>query len=136
LLQTIPFGIFRSHHEGGNRHVVYCSPLSQAVLELSIPWLTRKGVSHVPPKWEAKIKALIVIQGLQGKPVAGICNAYQLSQSQYYQGRDQCLAHASHAFEAQQHGRQEARLAQEHARLKTLVGELTLELQKSDELWG
>jgi transposase-like protein len=87
-------------------------------------------------KWDAKTNALIVIQGLQGKPVAVICNEYQISQCQYYQWRDQFLAHASHAFEAQQHGRQEARLAQEKARLKKRVGELTLERKKSDELWG
>lgn len=79
---------------------------------------------------------MIVIQGLQGKPVAVICNAYQISQSQYDQGRDQFLAHASHAFEVPHQGRQEVRLAQENARLKKLVGELTLELKKSDELWG
>jgi transposase-like protein len=64
------------------------------------------------------------------------CNEYPISQSQYYQWRDQFLAHASHAFEVQQHGRQEVRLAQEHARLKKRVGELTLELKKSDELRG
>jgi transposase-like protein len=86
--------------------------------------------------WDAKTKAIIVIQGLQGQPVAVICNEYQISQSQYYQWRDQFLAHASDAFEAQPHGRQEARLAQENARLKKLVGELTLERKKSDELWG
>jgi len=73
---------------------------------------------------------------LQGKPVAAICHEYQISQSQSYQWRDQFLAHAAHAFEAPQHTRTEARLAEENARLKTLVGELTLELNKSDELWG
>jgi transposase-like protein len=77
-----------------------------------------------------------VIHGLQGKPVAVICNEYQLSQSQYYQWRDQFLAHTSHAFEVQPHGRQAVRLAQENARRKKLVGELTLELKKSDELWS
>ncbi len=87
-------------------------------------------------KWEAQTKARVVLEGLQGKPVAELCHEYQISQSQYYQWRDQCLAQAAHAFEAHQHTRPEARLAQENARLKTLVGELTLELKKSDELWG
>ena len=87
-------------------------------------------------KWDAKTKACIVLEGLQGKPVAEICNEHQISQSQYYQWRDQFLAHAAKAFEAQQHTRTEARLAQENARLKTLMGELTLELKTSDELWG
>jgi transposase len=87
-------------------------------------------------KRDAKIKARIVLEGLQGMPVAEICNEHQISQSQYYQWRDPFLAHAEQAFEAHQHTRTEARLAQENARLKTLVGELTLELKKSDELWG
>jgi transposase-like protein len=87
-------------------------------------------------KWDAKTKARIVLEGLQGKPGAEICHEHQSSQSQYYQGRDQVLAHAAHAFEAQQHIRTEARLAQENARLKTLVGELTLELKNSDARWG
>jgi transposase-like protein len=87
-------------------------------------------------KWDAKTKARIVLEGLQGKPVAEIRNELQISQSQYYQWRDQILAHAAYAFEAHQHTRTEARLAQENARLKTLVGELTLELKESDELLG
>ncbi len=87
-------------------------------------------------KWDAKTKALIVLEGLKGKPVAEICTEHQISQSQYYQWRDQLLANAAHAFEAHQHTRTEARLAQENARLKQLVGELTLELKKSDELLG
>jgi transposase-like protein len=84
--------------------------------------------------WDAATKALIVLEGLQGKSVADICIAHQISQSQYYQWRDQCLAHAANAFEHHQATKREARLAQENARLKTLVGELTLELKKSDEL--
>jgi transposase-like protein len=78
-------------------------------------------------KWDANTKAIIVMQGLQGKPVAVNCNADQISPSQYDQWQDQFLAHASHAFEVQQHGRQQVRLAQENAQLKKLVGELTLE---------
>jgi transposase-like protein len=84
-------------------------------------------------KWDADTKVKIVIQGLQGRPVAELCNEYQISQSLYYQWRDQFLANASRAFDVQQHHRQEARLARENTRLKTLVGELTLELKKSDE---
>lgn len=87
-------------------------------------------------KWDAKTKARIVIQGLQGRPVAEICNEYQISQSLYYQWRDQFLAHAADAFEVHQHTRKEARLERENTTLKKLVGELTLELKKSDELLG
>jgi transposase-like protein len=87
-------------------------------------------------KWDAKTKAMIVLEGLKGKPVAELCNEHQLSQAQYYQWRDQFLAHAAKAFEVHEQSQREARLTQENARLKTLVGELTLELRKSDEVFG
>ena len=84
-------------------------------------------------KWEAKTKALVVLEGLQGKSVAEICTEHQIRQSLYYQWRDQFLANAAKAFDDPQRTRKEARLAQENARLKQLVGELTFELKKSDE---
>jgi transposase len=87
-------------------------------------------------KWDAKSKALIVLEGLKGKPVVEIGTANQISQSQSYQWRDQFLANAARAFEAHQYTRKEAPLEQENARLKKLVGELTLERNKSDELLG
>jgi transposase-like protein len=74
---------------------------------------------------------LVVLEGLKGKPVAEIRTEHQISQSQYYQWRDQFLAHAGQAFDVHQHTKREARLEQENARLKKLVGELTLELKKS-----
>ena len=41
--------------------------------------------------WDAKTKARIVLQGLQGKPVAELCTEHQISQSLYDQWRDQFL---------------------------------------------
>jgi transposase-like protein len=87
-------------------------------------------------KWDAKTKAMIVLEGLKGKPVAELCNEHQISQAQYYQWRDQFLAHAPTAFEVHEQSQREARLVRENTRLKTLVGELTLELKKSDEVLG
>lgn len=87
-------------------------------------------------KWDATTKAMIVIEGLKGTPVAEICTEHQISQAQYYQWRDQFLAHAPKAFEVHEQSQREARLARENAQLKTLVGELTLELKKSDEVLG
>jgi transposase len=75
-------------------------------------------------KWDAKTTAMLVIEGLQGKPVAEICPEHQISQSLYYQWRDQFLVHATNAFEVHQHTRKEAHLEQENTRLKKLVGEL------------
>jgi transposase-like protein len=87
-------------------------------------------------KWEAHTNAMTVLEGLKGTPVAEICTEPQLSQSQYCQWRDQFLAHAGQAFAVHQHTRTEVRLAQENARLKQLVGELTWEFKQSDELLG
>jgi transposase-like protein len=86
--------------------------------------------------WEAKTKAMIVLEGLNGKSVAEICTEHQLRQAQYYQWRDQFLAHSAKAFEVHEQSQREARLARENAKLKTLVGELTLELKTSDEVLG
>ena len=86
--------------------------------------------------WDAKTKALIILEGLKGKPVAEICTEHQITQSLYYQWRDQFLANAAKAFETHQQTRKEARLEQENARLKQLVGELSLAFKQSDELLG
>lgn len=85
-------------------------------------------------KWDAKSKALIVLQGLKGTPVAQLCTEHQISQAQYYAWRDQLLRNASAAFENQQQSHREARLVQENLRLKRMLGELTLALKKSDEV--
>jgi transposase-like protein len=77
-------------------------------------------------KWDAKTKAMIMLEGLKGKPVAELCNEHQISQARYYQWRDQFLAHAAKDFEVHHDHQKEARLERENARLKTLVGELLL----------
>jgi transposase-like protein len=77
-------------------------------------------------KWDAKTTAMIVLEGLPGQPVAEVGAEQQISQSQSDQWRDQFLAHAPNAFAVHPRTRQEARLEHEHARLKTLVGELLL----------
>ena len=87
-------------------------------------------------KWDSKTKALIVLQGLKGKPVAELCTEHQISQAQFYQWRDQFLANASKTFDIRQQTQREARLEQENGRLKKLVGELTMELKKSEEVFG
>ena len=87
-------------------------------------------------QWDAQAKAQVVLQGLKGTPIADICNEHQISQSQYYRWRDQFLANAAKAFNVPQQTRREAQMAREIIRLKTLVGELTLELKKSDEVFA
>lgn len=94
---------------------------------------TRGGQPCDDGNGRPKTKALIVLEGLKGRSVAEMCTEQQISQSLDDPWRDQCLAHAAQAFEDHQRIRKEARLAQAHARLKPLVGELTCELNKSDE---
>jgi transposase-like protein len=83
-------------------------------------------------KWEPKVKAQIVLEGLRGRSVADICNDYEISQAQYYQWRDQFLSNAPQAFETGRQSRREAHLIKQNEKLKRLVGELTYELKKSD----
>ena len=86
-------------------------------------------------KWENKQKAQIVLEGLKGRSMSEICNSYQISQGQYYTWRDQFLANLGRPFEVGATSTRETRLAQESTRLKAMVGELTMELKKSDELY-
>ena len=83
-------------------------------------------------EWDSKSKARIVLEGLQGRSVASICTEYEISQSMYYRWRDTFLANAAQAFESQAATRREERLLSENNKLKQAVGELTLELKKSD----
>lgn len=82
--------------------------------------------------WSSEQKLQIVMQGIKGRAVSEICNEYQISQSQYYKWRDQFLANAGKVFEMPQQSQKEQRLERENERLKKVVGELTLELKKSD----
>lgn len=86
-------------------------------------------------EWDPKKKAMIVLQGLKGKLVAELCSEHAISQAQYYQWRDQFLQQSSRAFDTDPEKRQ-FKLEREIVHLKTLVGELTLELKKTDELLG
>ena len=86
-------------------------------------------------KWDPKAKAKIVLEGIKGKPVAEICNEHQICQSQYYQWIDQFLSNLDKVFDTPQKTSRETRLEFEIQKLRALVGELTLELKKTDELF-
>ena len=86
-------------------------------------------------KWDSKIKAKVVLDGLRGKPIAKICNEYQISQSLYYQWRDQFLSNIDQVFDIPKKGKKEFMLEHEIRQLKTMIGDLTIELKKSEEEW-
>jgi transposase-like protein len=83
-------------------------------------------------QWSSEQKLQIVMQGIKGRAVSDICNEYQISQGQYYKWRDQFLANAGKVFEMPKQSQKEQRLERENEKLKTVIGELTLELKKSD----
>lgn len=87
----------------------------------------------VKRKWDTKQKAEIVLQGLKGRSVAELCAEHGISQAQYYQWREKFLTNMGKAFEDS--GKEEERLLRQNAKLKRVIGELTLELKKSDEDW-
>ncbi len=83
-------------------------------------------------QWTSEQKLQIVMQGVKGRAVSEICNEYQISQSQYYLWRDQFLQNAGKVFEMPRATQQQTRLERENEKLKAMVGELTMELKKSD----
>ena len=85
-------------------------------------------------QWDPKTKAMIVLQGLRGKPIIDICKEHQIAQTQYYEWRDQFLNNAPKIFEPNISAR-ESKLQTENARLKHMIGELTMELKKSEDTW-
>ena len=85
-------------------------------------------------KWDSKTKFKVVMEGLRGRPVGEICNDYEIAQTQYYKWRDQFLSNGEKAFEIAQATNTENRQANEIVKLKAMVGELTMELKKTEEL--
>lgn len=84
-------------------------------------------------KWTTQEKFRIVLEGVSGQiEIAKLCAKYQLSQSQYYQWRDQLLQHGHQAFEAKNITKKEQHLEAENAKLKRIIGDLTVELKKSE----
>ena len=86
-------------------------------------------------KWSSDQKFKIVLEGLSGQIEIGkLCNKYQISQALYYRWRDQLLSHGHQAFETKNITKKEQRLKDENRQLKQIVGDLTIELKKSEYL--
>jgi transposase len=88
-------------------------------------------------KWTGQEKLQMVLEGMRGTvPLGELCARHQLSQSQYYQWRDQLLNQGARVFDRGAPEKTEQRLREQVHRLKALVGELTVELKKSEgEPW-
>ena len=84
-------------------------------------------------KWTSQQKLQIILEGLSGNiEMSKLCAKYQVSQTQYYQWREQLLKYGHQAFEVKNISKKEQYLEQENAKLKHIIGDLTIELKKSE----
>jgi len=83
--------------------------------------------------WGSKQKAQIVLEGLSGKiDVSQLCQKYQVSQTQYYKWRDAFLQNCHQPFEIKKQSQKEQHLEDKVQKLTKIIGDLTVELKKSD----
>lgn len=84
-------------------------------------------------QWTSQQKLQIVLEGLSGQiEISKLCAKYQIAQTQYYQWRDQLLKFGNQAFEQKNISKKEQHLELEVAKLKRIIGDLTIELKKSE----
>jgi transposase-like protein len=84
-------------------------------------------------QWTSKQKSQIVLEGLSGEiDISKLCQKYEISQAQYYKWRDQFLANCHESFDIKKQTDKEQRLENEVIKLKRIIGDLTVELKKSD----
>lgn len=83
--------------------------------------------------WASQEKLRIVLEGLSGQiEITKLCTKYQIANTQYYLWRDQLLKHGHQAFETKNISKKEHHLEEEVLKLKRIIGDLTVELKKSD----
>jgi len=85
--------------------------------------------------WTSQQKILVVLEGIKGKPVGQICSEHGICQSMYYKWRDIFLSNGHKAFESHKPNLKLNRLKIENHKLKQIVGDLSLELKKSEEVF-
>ena len=84
-------------------------------------------------QWTSKQKSQIVLEGLSGQiDITKLCQKYEISQAQYYKWRDQFLQNCHESFDIKKQTDKEQRLLTENQKLRNIIGDLTIELKKSD----
>lgn len=84
-------------------------------------------------KRDPKIKARIVLEGLEGKiPLAELCNKYQIKQNQYYYWLNEFQKSGYRLFEKARTSKKEQRLKDENEKLKKIIAELSIDLKKTE----
>ena len=76
-----------------------------------------------------------MLEGLSGQiEISKLCNKYRISQPLYYHWREQLLHFGHQTFEAKNITKKEKKLQNENQPLKQIIGDLTIELKKSEHL--
>jgi len=85
-------------------------------------------------KWSNQQKMQIVLEGIKGHLVIGeLCNKYEITQGQYYKWRDVLLNGADKIF-VPDPDKEKLRMKNKIDKLNQTIGELTVELKKTEEL--
>ncbi|MGY8986904.1 MAG: transposase [Sphingomonadales bacterium] len=84
-------------------------------------------------KWTGKQKLQIVMEGFKEKaPISELCNRFEIGQSQYYRWRDQFIKKGASIFDEKPDKKIE-QLESKVKKLTSYVGELTIELKKTED---
>ncbi len=84
--------------------------------------------------WTNQEKLQIVLEGIKStSPLAEICNKYEVSQTQYYRWRDLLFNGADKVF-VPDPDKEKDRMLKKINKLTQHIGELTVELKKTEEL--
>ena len=84
-------------------------------------------------RWSSKEKTRVVLEYLRIQKTAEICTKYEIHQNQLYRWRDEFLKNAHKAFEVNGFTKKKQSLSKEIKELKSIIGELTVELKKTEE---
>ncbi|MCG8431879.1 MAG: transposase [Candidatus Omnitrophica bacterium] len=83
--------------------------------------------------WTSKQKSHIVLEGLSGKiDISSLCQKYRITQTQYYKWRDLFLSNCHQSFEVKKQSQKEQHLESQVKKLRSIIGDLTIEFKKSD----
>ncbi len=82
--------------------------------------------------WSSKEKLEIVLEGCRNDvSMSEVCNRHGISQTTYYKWRDKLFSASDAIFAHGGINRSEERLKAENQKLRTIIGDLTVELKKT-----
>jgi transposase len=85
-------------------------------------------------QWTNQQKLQIILDGIKGCcPIGELCTKYGISQGQYYKWRD-CLLNGADKLFVPDPDKEKERMRKKIGRLNQHIGELTVELKKTEDL--